>query len=118
LTRYSVVTPNRADATCLIALRRQSPVGSFLKRSGSSPPSPVFDFPPMRFIATARFSCASLLMDPNDIAPVQNRLTIWLAGSTSSSGMGLPFLKFSSPRMVQRCLDSSSTSLLYSLKVG
>ena len=30
LTRYSLVTPNRADATCLTALRRQSPFGSFL----------------------------------------------------------------------------------------
>ena len=28
LTRYSLVTPNRADATCLIALRRESPFGS------------------------------------------------------------------------------------------
>ena len=30
-----------------------------VKRAGSSPPSPVFDLPPMRFIAIARFSCAS-----------------------------------------------------------
>src|SRR5678816_1391689 len=27
LTRYSLVTPNRPDATCLIALERESPLG-------------------------------------------------------------------------------------------
>ncbi len=27
-TRYSPVTPNRPDATCLMALRRRSPLGS------------------------------------------------------------------------------------------
>jgi hypothetical protein len=49
----------------------------------------VFERPPMRFIAMASVSCASLLMDPNDIAPVAKRLTISLAGSTSSIGTGL-----------------------------
>ena len=44
--------------------------------------------PPIRFIAIARFSCASLLIEPNDIAPVLKRLTISLAGSTSSIGTG------------------------------
>jgi hypothetical protein len=44
--------------------------------------------PPMRFMAMARVSCASLLMDPKLMAPVVKRLTISLAGSTSSSGMG------------------------------
>ena len=53
LTRYSVVTPKRPDATCLIAERMESPLGSGSKRSGSSPPSPVFDLPPIRFIAIA-----------------------------------------------------------------
>ena len=43
----------------------------------------------MRFIAIARVSWASLLMEPNDMAPVANRLTISLAGSTSSMGMGI-----------------------------
>jgi hypothetical protein len=33
--------------------------------------------------------CASRLIDPNDIAPVENRLTISAAGSTSSSGTGV-----------------------------
>src|SRR6478735_8213279 len=54
LTRYSAVTPKRPDATCLIAERIESPFGSGLKRSDSSPPSPVFDLPPIRFIAMAR----------------------------------------------------------------
>ena len=47
-----------------------------LKRSGSSPPSPVFDLPPMRFIAIASVVCASREIEPNDIAPVEKRLTI------------------------------------------
>ncbi len=64
LTRYSPVTPKRPDATCLIALRRRSPFSSGVKRSASSPPSPVLERPPMRFMAMARFSCASLEMDP------------------------------------------------------
>ena len=42
----------------------------------------------MRFIAMARFSCASLQIEPKHIAPVTKRLTISLAGSTSSSGIG------------------------------
>ena len=42
----------------------------------------------MRFMAIASVSCASLLIDPNDIAPVAKRLTISLAGSTSSIGTG------------------------------
>ena len=42
----------------------------------------------MRFIAIASVSCASLLMDPNDMAPVAKRFTISVAGSTSSSGIG------------------------------
>ncbi len=71
-----------------MALRRQSPFGSRSKRASSSPPSPVLDRPPMRFIAIASVSCASLLMDPNDIAPVAKRFTISLAGSTSSIGTG------------------------------
>src|SRR6478609_9589484 len=68
LTMYSAVTPNRADATCLIALLRSVP-----KRAGSSPPSPLLLRPPSRFMAMASVSCASALRDPNDIAPVQNR---------------------------------------------
>src|SRR5581483_5379823 len=76
LTRYSLVTPKRPDATCLIALRRESPLASGRYRAGSSPPSPVFDLPPMRFIAIARPSCASELIEPYDIAPVAKRFRI------------------------------------------
>ena len=75
-------TPKRPEATCLIFDRRSS-----VKRTGSSPPSPVFERPPMRFIATASVSCASRESEPSDIAPVEKRLTISAAGSTSSSGM-------------------------------
>ena len=43
----------------------------------------------MRFIAIASVSCASLLIEPKDIAPVAKRFTISVAGSTSSIGIGL-----------------------------
>ena len=46
----------------------------------------------MRFMAMASVSCASLLIEPNDIAPVVKRFTISVAGSTSSSGTGLSAL--------------------------
>src|SRR5437660_1538394 len=59
LTRYSVVTPKRPEATCLIAERIESPFGIGLKRSLSSPPSPVLDLPPIRFIAIASVVCAA-----------------------------------------------------------
>src|SRR5919106_1340632 len=62
LTRYSADTPKRPDATCLMAERMESPLGNGLKRSRSSPPSPVFDLPPMRFMAMARVTCASRLL--------------------------------------------------------
>src|SRR5436305_14125776 len=88
LTRYSLVTPNRPDATCLIALRLLSPSGKGRNRDESSPPSPVLLRPPSRFMAMARVSCASPLIDPYDIAPVANRLTIDSTGSTSSTGTG------------------------------
>src|SRR6266853_1304808 len=44
----------------------------------------------MRFIAIAKVSCASLLIEPNDIAPVAKRFTISAAGSTSSSETAAP----------------------------
>src|SRR3954464_4633565 len=72
LTRYSLVTPKRPDATRLIALRRESPFASGPERAGASPPSPVFDFAPIRFMGIANVSCASELIDPYDIAPVEN----------------------------------------------
>src|SRR3954464_4019995 len=54
LTRYSLVTPNRPDATCLTAERRLSPFSSGGKRSGASPPSPGLRPPPRRVLAVAR----------------------------------------------------------------
>ena len=43
----------------------------------------------MRFMAMAMVVWASRLIEPKLIAPVEKRLTISLAGSTSSSGTGL-----------------------------
>ena len=85
------MTPKRPEATCLIAERFESPLGSGLNRSGSSPPSPVLLLPPRRFMAMASVSWASAEIEPKLIAPVQNRLTISFAGSTSSIGIGPPF---------------------------
>src|SRR3954465_12402132 len=101
LTRYWLVTPKRPEATCLMALFFESPLVSGRYRAGSSPPSPVFDLPPSRFMAMARVSCASLLMEPYDMAPVLNRVTIDSIGSTSSREIGGRF-DFSciSPRRV------------------
>ncbi len=57
----------------------------------------------MRFMAMASVSCASLLIEPNDIAPVAKRFTISDAGSTSSSGTGGPAgLKSNMPRSICR----------------
>ena len=47
-----------------MALRRRSPLASGTKRSGSSPPSPVFERAPMRFMAMASVSWASAEMEP------------------------------------------------------
>src|SRR6201995_3676544 len=70
LTRYSVVTTKRPEATCLIAERMESPFGIGLKRSDSSPPSPGLDLPPIRVIAIASVVCDSRQIEPNDLAPV------------------------------------------------
>src|SRR5262249_45958305 len=66
LTRYTLVTPNRAEATCLIALFFESPLGNGTYRSGFAPPWLVLLLPPMRFIAIGSVSCASLLIEPSD----------------------------------------------------
>ena len=90
-----------------MADRFESPLDITSKRSGSSPPSPVLDFAPSRFIAMAKVSCASAEIDPYDIAPVENRLTISLAGSTSSMGTGgrRPSVKSNRPRSVINRVD-------------
>ena len=109
-----MVTPKRPEATCLIAERRESPLSSGVQRAASSPPSPVFDLPPMRFIAMASDSCDSAEIEPKLIAPVTKRLTISLASSTSSKGTDLLGLKAIRPRRVQlrvpSLLDFSANS--------
>ena len=65
-------------------------------------------------MAIASVSWASLEIEPYDIAPVANRLTISLAGSTSSSGTdGSLALKSSRPRSVSSCVCWSSISFWY-----
>ena len=71
-----------------------------INRFLSSPPSPVLDFPPKRFIATASVECASVDIEPSDIAPVVKRFTISLADSTSSIGIDFVCLNSKSPRSV------------------
>ncbi len=113
LTRYSVVTPKRPLATCFIALLADCPSGNSLNLFGSSPPSPVLLRPPMRFMAMAKVSWASRLIDPNDIAPVTNRFIILSAGSTSSIGIGF-FLVLRSPLMKSGAAVSASALREYS----
>jgi hypothetical protein len=88
--RYWGVTPKRPDATCFMRQSRSRALPRVAKRCGLSPPSPELALPPMRFIAAARVSCASADRAPCDIAPVENRLAISWAGSTSSIGTGEP----------------------------
>ena len=76
--------PRRRDLLDRAATRVAVRVGHVA--AGSSPPSPVFDRPPSRFIAIASVSCASPLIEPYDIAPVENRFRIDSIGSTSSIG--------------------------------
>ena len=57
------------------------------KRAGSSPPSPLFERACRRLKAAAMVWCASAESEPCDIPPLEKRLTISVAGSTSSSGM-------------------------------
>ena len=64
LTRYLDVTPNRPEATCLIAEQRFMPSFPTVSRSKLSPPSPLFDLPCRRFIAIASVSCASWEIEP------------------------------------------------------
>ena len=62
----------------------------------------------MRFMAMARVVWASRLIEPKLIAPVEKRLTIADAGSTSSRGTGWSASRnCMSPRMVSSRLDCS-----------
>ncbi len=74
--------PNTSDIVVSVAIG--------IKRFLSSPPSPVFDLPPIRFIATANVACASVEMEPIDMAPVAKRFTISLTDSTCSNGIAVP----------------------------
>jgi hypothetical protein len=74
----------------------------------------VFDLPPIWFMAMASVSCASLEMEPYDMAPDENRFTMLAAGSTASSGMGARPISSAarmrnSPRTVFRWLSPSFT---------
>ncbi len=100
LTRYSVVTPKRPLATCLVFDERLIPSTSEWKRSSSSPPSPVFERVPSLFIARQMASWASFDSAPNDMAPVTKCFTISLSGSTSSMLMGCCFHPMKSRRNI------------------
>src|SRR3989339_1078944 len=93
-----------------MALRRESPFGRGEKRAGSSPPSPVLDLPPIRFIASAIVSCAPREIEPKLMAPVANLLRISLADSTSDMGMGFVFVNVNRLRSVVGFLDWSFMS--------
>ena len=64
--------------------------------------------PPMRFIATASVACASVEIEPSDIAPVAKRLTISFAGSTSSSGIALRRIDLELEQAAQRHVAARS----------
>ena len=64
-------------------------------------------------MAMASVSCASPLIDPYDMAPVEKRGRIVSSGSTSSSGTGGPNgFMLNRPRRVARCWLWSFTSLV------
>ena len=83
LLRYSVVTPNLAEATCLTLEFALSPFSSGYDRSIDSPPSPEQDAPPILFIAIASVSWASFDKAPWDMLPVPNLFLIDVIDSTS-----------------------------------
>jgi hypothetical protein len=74
-------------------------------------------------MAIASVSCASLEIEPYDMAPVEKRFTISETGSTSSIGIGerpvfsAP-LNRNRPRSVISRSDCSSTAFVYCLKMS
>ncbi len=88
--RYSAVTPKRPEATCLIFALGLSPFASGWKCAGSSPPSPLSERAPIRFIATFSVLCASGDSAPRLMPGVTNRLRIAVTLSTCSTGTGAP----------------------------
>ena len=74
--RYAAVTPNRADATCLIRASWRRPSGPGAYHAGSSPPSPVFAAPPARWMPIVSAWCASGDRAPTLIAETTKRRTM------------------------------------------
>ena len=97
-----------------MAERMLSPLGRGWYRTGSSPPSPVFDRPPRRFMAIASVVCASHEIDPNDMAPEAKRFTIDSTGSTSSIGTGSGLVNSSRWRSVTGASAPPSMMRAYS----
>ena len=85
--RYAGVTPNRADATCLMRAAGPVAAAADANRSGGSPPSPLLLRPPMRFMPIATLRCASGDSAPIDIAAVKKRRRMASTDSTRSSGI-------------------------------
>ena len=78
-----MLTPKRPDATCLIFERARSSREARRVLAALAGVRAAAD-PVHR---DASVSCASRESEPSDIAPVEKRLTISSAGSTSSSGI-------------------------------
>ena len=96
----------------------ESPFLSTLNLEASSPPSPVFDLPPILFIAIANVEWASVDIDPKDMAPVANLFTISLTGSTWSNGTGsFKVLNSNKPLKLLSFFDWSLTFEVYFLNV-
>ena len=70
------MTPNRAEATCLIRASWRRPSGPGAYQAGSSPPSPVFAAPPARWMPMVSAWWASGLSAPTLIAETTKRRTI------------------------------------------
>ena len=90
LARYVAVTPNRADATCLIRASWRRPSGPGRYQAGSSPPSPVLALPPARWMPIVNAWWASGLSAPTLIAETTKRRTMDAASSTFDEWHGHP----------------------------
>ncbi len=95
-----MVTPNLPEAICFVADLADISPSAVVYLLSSSPPSPLLDFPPTKFMAIAKVVCASYDIDPKDIAPVTNLFKIFSTGSTSSIGIDTLCLNSSKLRRV------------------
>ncbi len=106
------LTPKRPEAICLIAERRESPFAAAEARR-VLPALARVRAPAEAVHRDRERLVASRDKEPSDIAPVEKRLTISFAGSTSSSGshsvLG-QLLEASSPRSVALRAASSFVS--------